>query len=81
MLFAALSNAACLHNAFFLFLPLMFANAVCFHVLSWFIDTYFNLSHVLFRNMHSAFICWFFIILCSHCFCSSYMLSGDMTHK
>ena len=31
MLFAALSNAVCLHNAF---LPLIFANA-----LSWFIDT------------------------------------------
>ena len=36
MLFAALSNAACFHNAF---LPLIFANAFCFHSLSWFIDT------------------------------------------
>ena len=36
MLFAALSNAVCLHNAF---LPLIFANAFCFHALSWFIDT------------------------------------------
>ena len=36
MLFAALSNAVCLHNAFFL---LIFANAFCFHALSWFIDT------------------------------------------
>ena len=39
MLFAALSNAVCLHNASF------FANDFCncfyFHVLSWFIDTYF----------------------------------------
>ena len=34
---AALSNAVCLHSAFFL--PLIFANAFCFHVLSWFIDT------------------------------------------
>ena len=33
MLFVALSNAVFLHNAFFLFLPLIFAND-----LSWFID-------------------------------------------
>ena len=38
MLFTALSNAVCLYNAF-LFLPLIFANAFCFHALSWFIDT------------------------------------------
>ena len=37
MLFAALSNAVCLHNASFL--PMISANAFCFHVLSWFIDT------------------------------------------
>ena len=36
MLFVALSNAVCLYNAF---LPLIFANAFCFHALSWFIDT------------------------------------------
>ena len=36
MLFAALSNFVCLHNAF---LPLIFANAFCFHILSWLIDT------------------------------------------
>ena len=35
MLFAALCNAVCLHNAFF---PLIFANAFCYHALSWFID-------------------------------------------
>ena len=36
MLFAALFNAVCLYKAsFFLF----FANAFCFHALSWFIDT------------------------------------------
>ena len=39
MLFAALSNAVCLHNASFF--PLIFANAFYFHVLSWFIDTWF----------------------------------------
>ena len=32
-----LSNAVCLCNAFFLLL--IFANAFCFHALSWFIDT------------------------------------------
>ena len=37
MLFAASSNAVCLHNAFFLLV--IFANAFCFHALSWFIDT------------------------------------------
>ena len=36
MYFAALSNAVCLYNAFFL---LVFANAFCVHDLSWFIDT------------------------------------------
>ena len=37
MLFAALSNAVCLHNASFL--PMVSANAFYFHVLSWFIYT------------------------------------------
>ena len=37
MLFAALSNAVCLHNASFL--QMIFAIAFYFHVLSWFIDT------------------------------------------
>ena len=37
MLFAALSNAVCSYNASLL--PLIVANAFCFHALSWFIDT------------------------------------------
>ena len=37
MLFAALPNAVCLHNASFL--PMISANTFYFHVLSWFIDT------------------------------------------
>ena len=37
MLFAALSNAVCLHNASFL--PMISAIAFYFPVLSWFIDT------------------------------------------
>ena len=36
MLLVALSNAVCLYIAF---LPLIFANAFCFHALSWLIDT------------------------------------------
>ena len=36
MMFAVLSNAVCLHNAYF---PLVFANAFCFHAFSWFVDT------------------------------------------
>ena len=43
MLPAALCNAVCLHNAFylflFIFLLLIFKNAFCYHALSWFIDT------------------------------------------
>ena len=37
MLFAALSNAVCLHNASFL--PMIYAIVFYCHVLSWFIDT------------------------------------------
>ena len=37
MLFAAFSNAICLYNASFLLL--IFANAFCFHALSWFVCT------------------------------------------
>ena len=37
MLFAALSNAVCLHNASFL--PMISAIAFYLHILSWFIDT------------------------------------------
>ena len=40
MLFAALSNAVCLYKDFSFF-PLIFANAFCFHALSWFIDALF----------------------------------------
>ena len=37
MLFAALSNAVCLYNASFF--PFIYANAFCFHALSWSIVT------------------------------------------
>ena len=52
MLFSALHNAVCLHNASSL--PMISANAFYFHVLSWFIDTV-CLFHVLICIMHSAF--------------------------
>ena len=41
MLFADISNAVCLYNAFlfYLFLPLNSANAFCFRALSWFISS------------------------------------------
>ena len=47
MLYAALSNAVCLHNASFL--PIISVNALYFHAFSWFIDSLFisciNLHH------------------------------------
>ena len=67
MLFAALSNAVCLHNAFF---PLIFANAFCFHALSWFIDTMFVYFKYYFPSCTVLLKCWFYLILCSHCFFS-----------
>ena len=39
LMFAALSNAVCLNNAFILFFSMIFADAFSFHALSWFIDT------------------------------------------
>ena len=66
MLFAALSNAVFLHNTFFLLL--IFANAYCFHALSWFIDTEFVYFMYDFPSCTVLLICWFFLILCSHHF-------------
>ena len=37
MLFAAVINAVCMYDVYFL--PLTFSNAFGFHALSWFIDT------------------------------------------
>ena len=61
MLFAVLSNAVCLYNAFF---PLIFANVLCSHGLTLVIDTV-CLFQVLFCIMHSAFNLLVFLILCS----------------
>ena len=53
MLFAALSNAVCLHNASFL--PMISAIAFYFHVLSWLFGHIVCLFHVLICIMHCAF--------------------------
>ena len=39
MLFDTLSNAVCMHNTFACVMFHFFANAFCFHALSWLIDT------------------------------------------
>ena len=39
LLLAALSNAVCLHKAFFSFFAIDFCKCFLFHDLSWFIDT------------------------------------------
>ena len=66
MLFAALTNAVCLNNAFFLFLffPLICANAFYFHALSLFISFFFK-----FASCTVLLICLFFLIICSHRCC------------
>ena len=65
MLFAALTNAVCLNNAFFVFffLSLICANAFYFHALSLFI------SFFLFASCTVLLICLFFLIICSHRCC------------
>ena len=64
MLFAALSNVVCLYSASFF----LFANAFCFHVLSWFVDTWFVYFKYYFASCTVLLVCWFFLILCSHRF-------------
>ena len=69
MLFAALSIAVCLCNAFFFFfLLLISANAFCFHALSWFIDTFFVYFKYDFAPFTVLLIYWFVLFLCSHRF-------------
>ena len=65
MLLAALSNAVCSHSAFLL---LIFANALSFHALSWFIGKHFVYFMYDFASCTALLICWFFLILCSHHF-------------
>ena len=53
ILLAALSNAVCLYTASF------FANAFCFHALSWFIDTQFVYFRYDLPPCSVLLICWF----------------------
>ena len=76
LLLAALSNAACLHNASFL--PMIYANAFYFHVLSWFIDTLFVYFMYEFASCKVLLISWFFLILCSHHCCFSLIIERAM---
>ena len=64
MLFADLSNAVCLYNAYFL--PFNFANAFRFHALSCFINTVCQCK--IFCIIHSAFNLLALLIPCSHRF-------------
>ena len=56
MLHAAFSNAACLHNAYFL--SLIFADAFCYHAFSWFIYTYFVYFKYYFASCIVHLISW-----------------------
>ena len=56
MLFAALSNAVSLYDAFFV------------NALSWFIDTQFVYFMYYFASCTVFLICFIFLILCSHRF-------------
>ena len=47
MLFAALSNAVCLYNAFF---AIDFCKCFLFHALSWFIDNSLFISSMIFLH-------------------------------
>ena len=78
MLFAAITNAVCLNNAFFLplFLSLICANAFYFHALSLFISFF-----LLICIMHSAFNLFVFpnymftsLLLLLFCFYFFYLL-------
>ena len=60
MLFAAITNAVCLNNAFF---PLICANAF----FSCFVFVYF--IFFLFASCTVLLICLFFLIICSHRCC------------
>ena len=56
-LFAALYNAVCLYNGYFV--KLTSANALCFHALSWVIDTKFVYLEYYFESCTVLLICWF----------------------
>ena len=58
MLFAALSNAVCLYDAFLL---LIFANVFCFMLCLGLLTHSLFISSMIFHHAQ-----WFFLILCSH---------------
>ena len=57
MMLAALSNAVCLYNAFFV---IDFCKYLIFHALSWFIDTLFIYFKYDFASCTVLLICLFF---------------------
>ena len=64
MLFAALTNAVCLYDDFFLLL--IFANAFCFHALSLTHGVF--ISSMIFASCTVLLFVWLFLILCSTVF-------------
>ena len=62
MLFAAISNTVCWHNASFFAID--FCKCFLFHAFSWFIDTLFVYFKYDFPSCAVLLICWFFLILC-----------------
>ena len=68
MLLAALSNAVCLHNAFFVLFAIDFCKCFLLHASSWFIDTELVYFKYDFPSCAVLLICWFFLILRSHHF-------------
>ena len=70
MLFAALSNAVCLHNAFF---AIDLCKCFFFRAFSCFIDTKFVYFKYDFASCTVLLICCFFLILCSTAFSFTFM--------
>ena len=67
MLFAALSNAVCLHNASFFLFAIDLCKCFCF-MLYLGLLTQFVYFKYDFPSCAVLLICWFFLILCSHHF-------------
>ena len=78
MLFSALSNAVCLHNAFFaIYFCKCFVFILYLGLLTQFV--YFKYD---FPSYAVLLICWFFLILCSHHFLyERAMCSGEIALK
>ena len=73
MLLAALSNAVCLYNVFFV---IDFCKCFLFHACLGLLTHILFTSSMIFRSCAVLLICWFFLILCSHHFlCEKAMCS------